>query len=1319
MRIPKTTLWSVLLLLSITPVAARAQGGRLDWSTLLGTAGADGCAAAVVLPDGSVVVAGRTTGSGLPVSAGAFDATHNGGQDVFVARVDAAGRRVLRATYLGGSGDDVPRALAVTPAGDVVVVGWTRSADFPVTAGAFDTSLDGGAADGDAFVARFDPALSRLDFATFLGGATRDEANGVALTEGGEVLVCGHTNSADFPTTLGAFQRLHQGGFDGFACRLRADGATLAFATYLGAAADDFAHTLVMGDDESLWLGGETESPGFPTVVGAFDRTHHGLRDGFVVRVAPDGGSLLAGAFCGGAGEDRVYALAWRDGVLFVAGETSSADFPVTAGAFDVALDGASAGFALSTDARASTRYFATFVDGEAWDRVLAIAPGGGGELNLAGETGSVGFPTTAGAFDATFHGGGDGFVARLSADGRRLTYGSFLGGEGADSVAALAPDGPAGVVVVGATGSWSFPTTPGAFRRALQPDDGYVLRVDLGLPSIEPTPFGAGTPGFGGRCPLVAANSDVHPAHPGFGVLLTDARAASPAFALLALARAVPAVDLGWTLLVDPVTFLAALPAQTDARGDAFVPAPIPGLDAANLGGRLVFQGIVYDAAAAAGWSASRGLELTILATPRPGSPIPGSYGLHFESLAAKNAAATQALLSRWRTRGGFVPFDEPNVPYLHVVVPAAGAHEFVADARTVPGVVVAGDFHLEVAGQGEAGWPDDPRWAQQWGIEAAGGPIYLGPMVPRVAVVDSGVFTAHEDLTGRVAAGYDAVDDDQDPTPRAKTPKDLQHGTKMAGLLTAGVDNRLGITGMLALRPGVAATPFVSAYRVFGASNHAGWPGGGFDALWSALTRIHERAEADIVNFSGTTHQQPGNALRKKRADLLAALETTGIMLSCSTGNLDADNANPTVGWPANGVTSIGVGAADSQQRFAPFSCRGPELDLLAPGAGVLSTTFDATAQPPSGYALGDGTSEATPHVTAALAAIWSFTRAAQPGRPAFVRELLYEHAVARLPGEPAAGRGMLDLSGELLLSKENGLVGAVGLRFPRRNTTLLDAGRDLWGAELSPDRAFVVFSDGHDIYLQERARAGRAAGPRLNLTRLDPMPGHRDSPVFTPDGERVLFWVSDDRSSHALRWVRRDGVTFGMVAPLPEPPDHLHVSPDGAFVTFGEITGGLVSIDLATGARRVEAPRASVGGRLTTYGHPRWSPDGTTIAAYMVEIDPNGGGCFPTFVRYGTALVTVRAGGGHAPVLVAGVAPTSLCGQPGGAWVGEATWCPTWSPNGRHLYYLRNSNVPGMNAVRAVDLRTGVDSFIAAAPDASGQPLWGRQRLISSRW
>ena len=151
-------------------------------------------------------------------------------------------------------------------------------------------------------------------------------------------------------------------------------------------------------------------------------------------------------------------------GDAYLAGTTSSADFPTTAGAYDRTFNGASDLFVAKLNADGSDLIYSTFIGGPASDFAHGSTVFGSGEVFATGRAG-LDFPTTSGAYDQTYNGGtADAFVARMNPSGSDLVYSTFIGGESDDHLAAAAVDASGAAYVVGGTASSSYPTTPGAF---------------------------------------------------------------------------------------------------------------------------------------------------------------------------------------------------------------------------------------------------------------------------------------------------------------------------------------------------------------------------------------------------------------------------------------------------------------------------------------------------------------------------------------------------------------------------------------------------------------------------------------------------------------------------------------------------------------------------------------------------------------------------------------------------------------------------------------------------------------------------------------
>ncbi len=190
-----------------------AGGDVLIYATYLGGFLSDEGHSIAVDLVGNAYVTGETDSSDFPTTPGAFDTTNNS-EDPFVVKLSANGTVVAYATFLGGSSSDYGTKLIVDSTGNAYVTGYTRSSDFPVTPGAFDTTYNDGGE--DAFLVKLDPSASALAYATYLGGNGNDSGYGIAVDGTGNAYVSGSTLSTNFPTTPGAFKRRNRGSSDAF-----------------------------------------------------------------------------------------------------------------------------------------------------------------------------------------------------------------------------------------------------------------------------------------------------------------------------------------------------------------------------------------------------------------------------------------------------------------------------------------------------------------------------------------------------------------------------------------------------------------------------------------------------------------------------------------------------------------------------------------------------------------------------------------------------------------------------------------------------------------------------------------------------------------------------------------------------------------------------------------------------------------------------------------------------------------------------------------------------------------------------------------------
>jgi hypothetical protein len=264
-----------------------ATGSALVSSTYLGGSNFETVIGLALDSVGNASVAGYTASADFPTTPGSFDTSFNGpfnSTDAFATKLNASGSALVYSTFLGGSDGDFAWDIAVDSSGNAYVVGATLSTDFPTTAGALDTSFNGGSFTIDAFVTKLDVAGSALVYSTYLGGTANDNAIGIAVDASGQAHVTGDTTSTDFPTTAGAIQPVSGGSFDAFVTKLNAAGSAVVHSTYLGGSDQEQGIAIAVSSAGDAYVTGWTDSADFPTTPAAFDTTL-AVRDAFVAKI--------------------------------------------------------------------------------------------------------------------------------------------------------------------------------------------------------------------------------------------------------------------------------------------------------------------------------------------------------------------------------------------------------------------------------------------------------------------------------------------------------------------------------------------------------------------------------------------------------------------------------------------------------------------------------------------------------------------------------------------------------------------------------------------------------------------------------------------------------------------------------------------------------------------------------------------------------------------------------------------------------------------------------------------------------------------------
>ncbi|MEM7201603.1 MAG: SBBP repeat-containing protein [Planctomycetota bacterium] len=553
---------------------SQTGSAQLVWSTFVGGTGNERVQSMFVDDSGVITAAGQTSSTDFPTRANAFSMTPFGQGDMFVMQLDPSLPRAFQlaySSYLGGTRGDINTDIFVDGQGIITVTGDSESFDYPRTPGTRPYMGGPAGAAFDGVITQIDPTIPGAAGATYsiyYGGTDKDSTDAVWVEADGTITLIGESESGDLPMTTDAYQQNYGGGGDAFIARLdpAAVGAGgLIYASYFGGAKNDWLDALHIDDAGIITMVGDTLSLDFPTTPGAYARSLNGDSfDSFVARFDPTQtgtAQLLYSTYIGGTSCDNVVDVAVNpSGIITIAGDCVSVNFPTTGGSF---------------------------------------------------EPDALGGPS-------------DAFVCRLdpSRTGTaQLLYSTYLGGSGSigqsgtDTLWGLAVDPLGNATVTGTTYSDDFPITPGAYEtRGIGGADAFITTLDL-LPNGVAA-FGTSSPGCNG---VIGIASHTEPLV-GETISITCSNAPPSSLgALIIGVSALPAplpilgIDL-WVDLSAP-NFLLTVPSTP--LGTSELPIPLPGLGSTR--GATIYAQFVWAGPAtpppcpAGGLSASNALALTI----------------------------------------------------------------------------------------------------------------------------------------------------------------------------------------------------------------------------------------------------------------------------------------------------------------------------------------------------------------------------------------------------------------------------------------------------------------------------------------------------------------------------------------------------------------------------------------------------------------------------------------------------------------------------------------------------------------------------------
>jgi uncharacterized protein (TIGR03437 family) len=508
--------------LTIDPVLTYATnfGGAGNALNTLG----DAAAAVVMDAQGNAIVVGSTASTNFPVQDGPYQYP---GADLsaFVAKVNPSATTgsasLVWSTYLGGSKQTSgAAAVALDSQGNIYVAGETSAPDFPLKnpfQSSFSTAQSCPVVSGGlgvcflAFVTKFPSSGNEVLYSSYLGSTAGDNTTtGIAVDSAGSAWITGAVQASGFPLAGNYIQSLPSSSQNGFISQVSPDGSRLLYSTYLGGGNIDNLLAIAVDSTGNAYVAGWSNSLNFP-VVNAYQSTAptNSPTNAVVAKINPNlKPSLVYSTYLGAANGSTVLDAIALDGKgnIFVAGETKSTSFPVSANAVQTStallqlnFAGAVGGVVVELNplAEGSAQLeYSTYLAGGYSDDVAAIALDNAGRIVAAGTTQSSYFPTTPDAFQPQYAGVSTSAKAFLSiidptvaGQTKGLVYSTLYGGSLNEVLYGMALD-PAGTgaTIVGQASSPDLFATPNAYRNGLSSPYGDIFIATFNLAQTGPT---------------------------------------------------------------------------------------------------------------------------------------------------------------------------------------------------------------------------------------------------------------------------------------------------------------------------------------------------------------------------------------------------------------------------------------------------------------------------------------------------------------------------------------------------------------------------------------------------------------------------------------------------------------------------------------------------------------------------------------------------------------------------------------------------------------------------------------------------------------
>jgi hypothetical protein len=468
----------------------------VEYSTFIGGIGLDWGIGIAVDSKGCAYVTGLTRSINFPTK-NPYDGSYNFLGDAFVTKLSSSGKSLEYSTFIGGSNFDIGIMITVDNEDCAYICGSTKSNDFPLK----NSIQNHNNGKNDVFVVKLSPS-GGIIYSTLIGGSEDDLPRDLALDKNGSIYVTGRTKSKDFPMK-NPYDETHNGTWDAFVFKISPDGDELNFSSFIGGTKDEWGYGIAVDNNDCIYLSGNTSSPDFPNT---FNTSIKG-EDAYVMKLDPSENTYILNysKFLGGNGDEKGWGLTVDEqGNAYVCGRTNSTDFPLQnpvqktkKGGWDI--------YVTKLSKNGDSLIYSTYIGGNGdMEEANRITVDQQGCAYITGFTTSSNFPVMNPS-DGTYNGNLDSYAIKLSPNGDKLLYSTYLGGRNKDDGYQIAVDEKGCFYATGWTESPNF--------LIKNPYDGkYNGFRDAFVTKFSPTEYSQIKKVKGGLSITVALSSDEKP---------------------------------------------------------------------------------------------------------------------------------------------------------------------------------------------------------------------------------------------------------------------------------------------------------------------------------------------------------------------------------------------------------------------------------------------------------------------------------------------------------------------------------------------------------------------------------------------------------------------------------------------------------------------------------------------------------------------------------------------------------------------------------------------------------------------------------------